>query len=190
MSNPIRERMLRDQAIEVAPPQIDPAPARDPSAVHPRYQRALLDVDQMFQSVNPVTLAVSELPIDEIRAKAKARIRAWRWAKSIGGTTLPNGMPLATDETTRSVIHQAITLIDLGLKSEPFNYSVPGGYVELTRADLIGMAAVSSAFVQACFDAGKALEEQIDAVGSINEIRAILAKAASEAVQMIEVNLS
>lgn len=160
----------------------EPAPAPVVTAVDPaaarmaRMARLSYMIDPMFEAINPETLEIVSHSLDVVKPKAKARVREWRWNKSIGGTTLPNGASLATDETTRSVIHQAITLIDLGLKSEPFNYSVPGGYAELTRADLIGMAAVSSAFVQACFDAGKALEEQIDAAGSIDEIRAILAK--------------
>jgi hypothetical protein len=76
------------------------------------------------------------------------------------------GQTVPTDEASRAAVAQAIQSIDLGIAAAPINWRLPSGFVPLSRADLVSLAAAMAANVQACFELQAQLLDQI-ALGQI-----------------------
>lgn len=118
------------------------------------------------------------LDLAAVKTNAQRWLAAWRWQRSVAGFTAPDGTFVATDETTRAVVDQTISLIDLGIKTQPFSYKTPAGWRDVTRADLFALAGVMSDYVQSCFDAERSIGAAIDAAETIEQVRAALTAAA------------
>ncbi|WP_291732355.1 DUF4376 domain-containing protein [Leisingera sp. F5] len=88
-----------------------------------------------------------------------------RWDVQNSGITLPSGFHARTDRLTRADLTEALSALQLGIKSEPFSWKAPDGWVKLTRLDLEQITAAVAAHVQSCFDAEEAVEAQVAALG-------------------------
>ncbi|WP_291731769.1 DUF4376 domain-containing protein [Leisingera sp. F5] len=106
---------------------------------------------------------------EQVAAAARAALlsvlTATRWDVQNGGITLPNGFHARTDRLTRADLTEALSALQLGIKSEPFSWKAPDGWVKLTRLDLEQITAAVAAHVQSCFDAEEAVEAQVAALG-------------------------
>lgn len=114
--------------------RLAPAAGRQPLAC--RWDAALKRDDVGTWSVRT--------PADMLAPLTSAK----RWRTQIGGTAA--GVP--TDEASRAAVAQAIQSIDLGIITAPVAWKTPAGFVNLGRAELLGLAQAMAAHVQDCFD--------------------------------------
>ncbi|MEQ3670206.1 DUF4376 domain-containing protein, partial [Pseudophaeobacter sp.] len=78
------------------------------------------------------------------------------------GVTLPNGLSLRTDRETRASITEAVNALEAGLMVAPIPWKLEAGWVDLTHADLKGIASAVAAHVQVGFAAERAVQAQIE----------------------------
>lgn len=90
-----------------------------------------------------------------------AAIAARRYEAEIGGITI-NGLQINTDDRSKLLINGAAleTTID---PAYVMQWKTPDGFVELTGAQVIGIARAVRAHVQACFDREAELLAALDA---------------------------
>ena len=89
------------------------------------------------------------------------RIAARRYEAEVGGITL-NGVLIDTDDRSKLLINGAA----LGATIDPayvMQWKTPGGFIELTAQQVIGIARAVRAHVQACFDREAELLAALDA---------------------------
>ncbi|ARQ95332.1 hypothetical protein [Bradyrhizobium phage BDU-MI-1] len=100
------------------------------------------------------------------RAPTKDELKAYlaelRFNKEVGGMMSATFGYLLTDRDTRAIIAQTIQSIDLGVVQEPIVWKATGGFVELNRAALVGIATETVAFVQMTFDKEAEVSARID----------------------------
>ncbi|UWQ76840.1 DUF4376 domain-containing protein [Leisingera sp. M658] len=115
-----------------------------------------------------MTFSLKITTAEQVAAVARAALLSdlagTRWQIQNGGITLPSGFHARTDRTTREDLTEALFALQLGIKSEPFSWKAPDGWIKLTRADLEQITAAVAAHVQSCFDAEEAVETQIAAL--------------------------
>ncbi|QAX29261.1 DUF4376 domain-containing protein [Leisingera sp. NJS204] len=115
-----------------------------------------------------MTFSLKITTSEQVAAAARTALLAdladTRWKIQNGGITLPSGFHARTDRTTRADLTEALSALQLGIKSEPFSWKAPDGWIKLTRADLEQITAAVAAHVQGCFDAEEAVEAQITAL--------------------------
>lgn len=73
-----------------------------------------------------------------------------RYTAEMAGTTI-QGMPIATDERSQGLITGAALAATLDTDYS-IRWKTGAGFVELTAAQIIGVASAVRAYVQACFD--------------------------------------
>ncbi|AHD03100.1 DUF4376 domain-containing protein [Leisingera methylohalidivorans] len=87
-----------------------------------------------------------------------------RWKAETGGITLQDGTTLPSDEVTARKLTSAVTSLQNGMVSEPVAWKFPGGWQDLTQAQIEAAAAAVAQHVQACFSAERAVHQQIEAL--------------------------
>lgn len=83
-------------------------------------------------------------------APASASIAARRYEAEVGGITL-NGMQIDTDDRSKLLINGAALEATID-PAYVMQWKTPGGFIELTAVQVIGIARAVRAHVQACFD--------------------------------------
>ena len=78
------------------------------------------------------------------------RIATRRYEAEVGGITL-NGVPIATDDRSKLLINGAALEATID-PAYVMQWKTPGGFIELTAQQVIGIARAVRAHVQACFD--------------------------------------
>ncbi|MGE8501699.1 MAG: DUF4376 domain-containing protein [Pseudomonas sp.] len=97
-----------------------------------------------------------------------AIIAARRYEAEVGGITL-NGVHIDTDDRSKLLINGAA----LEATFDPaytMQWKTAGGFVELTGAQVIGVARAVRAHVQACFDREAELHEALEAGALTDEM--------------------
>lgn len=115
-----------------------------------------------------ITAGMRAMPADEVHAHCNPpvvithnRIAARRYEAEVGGITL-DGMQIDTDDRSKLLINGAA----LGATIDPayvMQWKTPGGFVELTGEQVIGIARAVRAHVQACFDREGELHAALEA---------------------------
>ncbi|AHD02956.1 DUF4376 domain-containing protein [Leisingera methylohalidivorans] len=101
---------------------------------------------------------------------AKARVALFadlariRWEAETGGVTLQDGTALPSDEVSARKLTSAVTSLQNSMVSEPVAWKFPGGWQDLTQAQIEAAAAAVAQHVQACFSAERTVHQQIDAL--------------------------
>lgn len=89
------------------------------------------------------------------------RIAARRYEAEVGGITL-NGLQIDTDDRSKLLINGAA--LEATIDPEyVMQWKTSGGFIELTGAQVIGIARAVRAHVQACFDREAELLAALDA---------------------------
>lgn len=109
------------------------------------------------------------LPVIDLAAvkeKLRAAATAHRWARETGGMTL-GGVRVATALQDQN----RLTSVLAGMQVAPvegMDFKADSGWVYLTGAELQGIAAAITPYVQACFSAERAHHEAIDALADLS----------------------
>ena len=90
-----------------------------------------------------------------------ASIAARRYEAEVGGITV-SGAPIGTDDRSKLLINGAALEATID-PSYVMQWKTPGGFIELTAPQVIGIARAVRAHVQACFDREAELLAALDA---------------------------
>jgi hypothetical protein len=90
-----------------------------------------------------------------------------RWENEVGGVTLPDGTTLPTDQQTRVSLTGAVNSLANGMMTAPVAWKFPGGWADLTQAQIEAAAAAVVTHVQACFSAERAVQTQVEALADL-----------------------
>lgn len=98
---------------------------------------------------------------------AKMRLKDYaagvRWQKTQAGMTLPSGVRIKTDETSKAKLDQALAMLEKGWVPSLAWKVGPGEYITLDTAAMTGVAQAVAAYEQACFIAEQNIAAEIDA---------------------------
>lgn len=100
---------------------------------------------------------------EAVRAEQLRKLAHVRWQRGCEVVTLENGVAFPGDENTRSTLTGAVHALQQGMISAPVAWKTPGGFVELSEAEVIAAAAAVVQHIQQCFVAEAAVAEQIAA---------------------------
>ena len=118
-----------------------------------------------------VEIVVPEKTFDELKADKKAEIAAARYDYEIAGVII-NGVHITTDREDQAMI----TAVALSAVVDPAYTTVwkgADGYLTLTASEILAMARIVGAHVEAAFAEEKCLVEQIDAARDEAELASI-----------------
>ena len=116
------------------------------------------------------------------RAALLAELAAIRWAHETGGITLGDGTELPTDERTVAKLTAAVTSLQDGMVSAPVAWKFANGWQDLAQAQVEACAAAVARHVQACFNAERAVCDQIAALSDLSGFDVVAAFEAAFAV--------
>ncbi|CUH89792.1 hypothetical protein PH5382_03745 [Phaeobacter sp. CECT 5382] len=77
---------------------------------------------------------------------------------------MPDGTTLPTDQATRVSLTGAVNSLANGMMTAPVAWKFPGGWADLTQAQIEAAAAAVVTHVQACFSAERAVQTQVEAL--------------------------
>lgn len=120
--------------------------------------------DGVLYSNNPVLAHQIAATVDaaaEAKAEAKAAVAARRYDAEIAGTTV-HGLPVQTDRASQALVTGAALAASLD-PDYTVKWKTAAGFVDLSAAQIIGIAQAIRAHVQACFDREAELGTAIDA---------------------------
>jgi hypothetical protein len=109
-------------------------------------------------------------PVQPSQDQLAAALATRRYNVCNGGMTF-NGIPLATDEATRSTL-TAARILSKEDSSYSVNWKAGGSFVTLNAATIIAIADAVAAFVQKCFDSEAAVLANISQYTSIAQVNA------------------
>ncbi|OIQ32298.1 MAG: hypothetical protein BM562_05365 [Alphaproteobacteria bacterium MedPE-SWcel] len=117
--------------------------------------------------------------IEAARSEALAELARLRWARGCEGVTLPSGVQIPGDETTRLALSGAVSALQQGMLTAPVAWKTPAGFVEMTQPEVEAAAAAVVQFIQACFVAEAVVVVQIEASAdpASLDVRAAFAEA-------------
>lgn len=104
---------------------------------------------------------------EALRAQLVSDLADHRYGFETGGVTLPNGLSVRTDRGTRASITEAVNALEAGLMVAPIPWKLATGWVDLTHADLKGIASAVAAHVQAGFAAERSVQAQIEGAADL-----------------------
>jgi hypothetical protein len=115
-------------------------------------------------------------PVPETLASAKAKrlaeIAAWRYQKEVSGITYNNAQ-INTDRESQAQITSAYTGLKNGLLTSVNWKAANGQWVEMTLTAIEPIAGAVANHVQSCFNAEKALAQQVNAAETIEAVNAV-----------------
>ena len=100
-----------------------------------------------------------------------AELAAARWEEETGGITL-NGSPLATGRGDQAMLNGAWVFAQAN-PDATIRWKGPTGWVDLTAAQVAGIASAVGAHVQACFAREAELADLVKAADTVEEVEAI-----------------
>jgi hypothetical protein len=103
----------------------------------------------------------AEAKVVAARSALVAALAEIRWKAETGGVTLPDGTALPTDEVSARKLTSAVTSLQNGMVTAPVAWKFPGGWQDLTQAQVEAAAAAVAQHVQACFSAERAVHQQV-----------------------------
>ena len=115
----------------------------------------------------------AEQTLEEVKAAKLAELAEARWREETGGLTLPDGTIVKTDRESQALLTGAAlsATLDPGTDIE---WKGVNGWVTLTSAQVLEIAAAVRAHIQSAFSREKVLSEQVEACNEIAAVRAIV----------------
>lgn len=137
----------------------------------PEVQEGWLWDGEVFSP--PQGSAPAEQTLEEVKTAKLAELAEARWREETGGLMLPDGTIIKTDRESQALLTGAAlsATLDPGTGIE---WKGVNGWVTLTPAQVLEIAAAVRAHVQAAFTREKALSEQVEACNEIAAVRAIV----------------
>jgi hypothetical protein len=120
------------------------------------------------EALNPV-----EKTLEEVKAEKLAELAEARWREETGGLTLPDGTRIKTDRESQALLTGAALSATLD-PGKDIEWKGVNGWVTLTSAQVLQIAAAVRAHVQSAFSREKVLAEQVEACEEIEAVRAIV----------------
>lgn len=120
-----------------------------------------------------LTLSPEELAALLVTVKAEkcAALAAYRWGKEVGGLTLPNGMKIATDDRSKTLIAGA--QIDAAVNPLILtDFKAETGWVQIDAATVGIISAAVAAHVRACYGTERVHCEAINALATVAGVEA------------------
>lgn len=117
------------------------------------------------ESGRPILIVPPPLTLAETVTAKKAALATYRYDKEVGGLTLPNGMTVATDDRSKTLIAGA----RLDTMSDPTlltNFKADSGWIQIDAATVAMISTAVAAHVRTCFDIEKAHSDAIDALAA------------------------
>jgi hypothetical protein len=97
-----------------------------------------------------------------LKDKLKSHITAYRYSRETGGM-LFNGMPVSTDDRSKILVEGAYAkALDEANPTAPKTFKSGTGFTTIDNQTIIDIALAMADHVQKCFDAEKAVYEDID----------------------------
>jgi len=115
----------------------------------------------------------AEQTLEEVKIAKLEELAAARWREETGGLTLPDGTIIKTDRESQALLTGAALSATLD-PGKDIEWKGVNGWVTLTSAQILEIAAAVRAHVQAAFSREKALAEQVNACNEIAAVRAIV----------------
>jgi hypothetical protein len=115
----------------------------------------------------------AEQTLEEVKIAKLAELAEARWREETGGLTLPDGTIIKTDRESQALLTGAALSATLD-PGKDIEWKGVNGWVTLTSAQVLEIAAAVRAHVQSAFSREKALTEQVEACNEIAAVRAIV----------------
>lgn len=132
----------------------------DTGANIPRGHRMWSDYEEWLDAGNTPLPLVPVKSLAEVKADLVAAATAERWNRETGGISI-GGVQVGTNLDDQNRLSGVLSAIQLG-GLESVDFKAQSGWVQLTAAELQGIALAISAHVQACFTAERAHHEAIE----------------------------
>lgn len=114
-----------------------------------------------------------KLAAADIAARARslkyAALKEYRWQVETGGIQIDGFGRFATTAESQSKISNARVSVMEGMIQQPVVWSVNGAWVDLSAEQITAVGAAVATHVQACFDAQRAVEGQMDALSDLTD---------------------
>lgn len=142
----------------------------------PLFDRATQAVDvgsiDVINDTVVMTYTIKTVPAVLAKMRLRDQAAAARWKRTQSGVTLPSGVRIKTDETSKAKIDQALAMLEKGWTSA-INWKVgTNEYATLDLAAMTGVAQAVAAYEQACFETEKSIIAEIEA-GTITTVAQI-----------------
>lgn len=118
---------------------------------------------------NPARRFYAKVSIDKAKERARQMIAASRFTLETGGINV-GGTQIKTDRESQATLSGAL----LTLQRNPdalIDWKGDNGWAKIGRAEIGSIADVVSAHVQACFTAEKRMNDALDALTTLDEVR-------------------
>lgn len=127
------------------------------------------EVDSVINGVPTRTVTATLKDIAMLKASRLAELAQHRYSVETGGMTV-NGMKVATDDRSKSLINGAFNLCQ-SVPATTVQWKTDAGFVSLSAAQVAAIAVAIGQFVQACFTAEAT---HIDAINALATGQAVL----------------
>lgn len=104
---------------------------------------------------------------EQIRAAKFAELADLRWAREVGGISLPDGTPIRTDRTTQAALTSAMASVQAGTITET-DWKLESGWITLRGPQIVAIAGAVARHVKACFRAERVVYEAVDEVVDVS----------------------
>ena len=155
--------------------QLFPLQYEEPEITDRDLYFAEADGEPVFQEAENTYLQhmkVTPYDLDTAKRVVKERITAKRWEVETGGITVEGAGKILTAIDDQNRISSAIAGIETA-GIDAVDFKAADGWVHLTKAELLGIAALIVKHVQACFSQERALHELTDAATSVEDLLGI-----------------
>jgi len=114
------------------------------------------------------------------------RLAYHRWQREVGGFRMPNGIAVRTDAATQNKLGNFTGQYLAGNVPTQIEWKTPDGFLQLTREQVVEIAAAVTAHVTLCFALEKRIAEEMDALAEARELEGFDPVAAFEAAYEAE----
>jgi hypothetical protein len=111
------------------------------------------------------------IDIEKLKAEKIAELADARWSEETGGYVY-NGHEFHSDRESQDRVFQAY-MASLGNPNFTATWKTKTGWLEMTASDFITLYNEFQAFLQGLYQKEKALQEQVQAAATIEEVEAV-----------------
>ncbi|WP_306006452.1 DUF4376 domain-containing protein [Aquicoccus porphyridii] len=105
------------------------------------------------------------------RAEKFAKLADLRWKRETGGISLEGGMRVNTSRESQAQIAASVQSIEAGLLTEPVDWKLETGWVELTADQILTIAQAVADHVQRCFAAERRVAARMESLaGDLSDV--------------------
>ena len=137
------------------------------------------EVLEVFETEVAHTIRLEEIEADLSRALAEARafptepyglLAHHRWQREVGGFRMPSGLNVRTDPATQNKLGNFTGQYLAGNVPAQIAWKTPDGFVQLTRDEVVAIAAAVTAHVTLCFALEKSIADDMAALEATGDL--------------------